>query len=81
MKKESSSSVAGRYLQILALLSSGGGDYDKGRKFSRAFLEERLAAQDLKVLLASIFWPATGAAADLVDCSDHRLVFVDLQIP
>ncbi len=50
MKKEASSSVANRYLQILALLSSGGGDYDKGRKFSRAFIEERLAAQDLKVL-------------------------------
>jgi len=40
-----------------------------------------LPSQDLKVLLASVFWPATGAAADLVDCSDHRLVFVDLQIP
>lgn len=40
-----------------------------------------LPSRDLKVLSARVFWPATGAAVDLIDCSDHRLVFVDLQIP
>jgi endonuclease/exonuclease/phosphatase family metal-dependent hydrolase len=39
-----------------------------------------LPSKDLQVLAATVFWPATGESASLVDCSDHRLVFLDLQI-
>ncbi|MFM7039507.1 MAG: endonuclease/exonuclease/phosphatase family protein [Planctomycetaceae bacterium] len=39
-----------------------------------------LPSRDLQVLSATVFWPTTGESAALVDCSDHRLVFLDLQI-
>jgi endonuclease/exonuclease/phosphatase family metal-dependent hydrolase len=39
-----------------------------------------LPSKDLQVLAATVFWPATGESASLVHCSDHRLVFLDLQI-
>ncbi|MFM7058193.1 MAG: endonuclease/exonuclease/phosphatase family protein [Planctomycetota bacterium] len=40
-----------------------------------------LPSRDLQVLSARVFWPTTGAAAELVKCSDHRLVCIELQIP
>lgn len=41
-----------------------------------------LPARDLRVLQGGVFWPAPGQSGDdLVDCSDHRLVWLDLQLP
>lgn len=40
-----------------------------------------LPSTDLRVLSAKVFWPTAGEAAELVDCSDHRLVYLDLQLP
>ena len=38
-----------------------------------------LPSRDLKVRASSVFWPVPGnPGADLVDCSDHRLVWMDI---
>ncbi len=38
-----------------------------------------LPSRDLEVSAAQIFWPKNGEpGADLVECSDHRLVWIDL---
>lgn len=40
-----------------------------------------LPSNELKVVSTGIFWPATGEpGADLIDCSDHRLVWIDIAI-
>ncbi len=39
-----------------------------------------LPSRSLRVLDAGVFWPAPGQpGAELVDCSDHRLVWIDVQ--
>ncbi|HQZ68789.1 MAG TPA: endonuclease/exonuclease/phosphatase family protein [Planctomycetaceae bacterium] len=41
-----------------------------------------LPSRDIKALSAGIFWPPAGASgADLIDCSDHRLVWLDIAFP
>jgi endonuclease/exonuclease/phosphatase family metal-dependent hydrolase len=37
-----------------------------------------LPSRGLQVQSARVYWPVGGEAADLVECSDHRLVYVDL---
>ncbi|MFM7869843.1 MAG: endonuclease/exonuclease/phosphatase family protein, partial [Planctomycetaceae bacterium] len=40
-----------------------------------------LPSRGLRVQSAQVYWPSAGAGAELVQCSDHRLVFVDLHWP
>ncbi|MBL8817398.1 MAG: endonuclease/exonuclease/phosphatase family protein [Planctomyces sp.] len=41
-----------------------------------------LPSNGLRVVGGGVYWPKQGeAGADLVDCSDHRLVWLDLVIP
>ena len=40
-----------------------------------------LPSRGLRVQAAKVYWPVDGAGAELVQCSDHRLVYVDLQWP
>jgi endonuclease/exonuclease/phosphatase family metal-dependent hydrolase len=37
-----------------------------------------LPSRGLQVQSARVYWPVGGEAAELVECSDHRLVYVDL---
>ena len=40
-----------------------------------------LPSRDLKTKDAAVYWPAPGEpGADLVDCSDHRLVWIELRV-
>lgn len=38
-----------------------------------------LPSVGVKIEAARVYWPATGESAELVECSDHRLVFLDLR--
>jgi len=40
-----------------------------------------LPSRGLRVQSAQVYWPSAGAGAELVQCSDHRLVYVDLHWP
>lgn len=40
-----------------------------------------LPSRDLKTGAAAVYWPAPGEpGADLVDCSDHRLVWIEISV-
>ena len=40
-----------------------------------------LPSRDLKTEDAAVYWPAPGEpGADLVDCSDHRLVWIEISV-
>jgi hypothetical protein len=38
-----------------------------------------LPSVGVQIEAARVYWPATGESAELVECSDHRLVFLDLR--
>lgn len=41
-----------------------------------------LPSKTMKLLDAGVFWPATGeAGADLVKATDHRMVWIDVELP
>ena len=59
------------------------GDFrDDGGGPGNLRLDYVLPSADLEVLRSAVFWPARAAPGhDLLDASDHRLVWVDVQIP